>query len=110
MATWVWVVIAIVVVVVAALAVVAARNRRSAMLRARFGPEYDRAVEGSGDQRAAEAELLDRERQRAQFEVVPLPEDARLRFAAEWRDLQERFVDQPAPATAAADALVSQVM
>jgi hypothetical protein len=110
MATLVWVVIAIVVVVAAALVAVAARKRRSAVLRDRFGPEYDRVVESSGDQRAAEAELRDRERQRAQFEVEPLPEAARLRFAGEWRDLQERFVDEPAPAAAAADALVTQVM
>jgi hypothetical protein len=110
MATLIWVVIAIVVVVAVALVAVAARKRRSAALRDRFGPEYDRVVESSGDQRAAEAELRDRERQRAQFDVEPLPEAARLRFAGEWRELQERFVDEPAPAAAAADALVTQVM
>ena len=110
MATWVWVVIAIVVVAVVALVAVGARNRRTAMLRDRFGPEYDRAIENSDDRRAAEADLLGRERQRAQFDVRPLPEADRLRFANEWRDLQERFVDEPAPAAAAADALVVRVM
>jgi hypothetical protein len=58
----------------------------------------------------AEADLRARERQRAQFNVEPLPEDARLRFAGEWRDLQERFVDQPEQATGAADTLVTRVM
>src|ERR1700733_4617608 len=106
MATLIWVVIAIVVVVAVALVAVAARKRRSAALRDRFGPEYDRVVESSGDQRAAEAELRDRERQRAQSGWEPRPEAARLRFAGEWRELQERFVDEPAPAAAAADALV----
>ena len=110
MAAWVWVVIAIVVVVVIALVAVGARNRRTAMLRDRFGPEYDRAIENSDDRRAAEAELRGRERRRAQFDVKPLPEADRLRFANEWRDLQERFVDEPAPAAAAADALVVRVM
>jgi hypothetical protein len=110
MATWVWVVIAIVVVVVIALVAVGARNRRTAMLRDRFGPEYDRVIENSDDRRAAEADLRGRERQRAQFDVKPLPEADRLRFANEWRELQERFVDQPAPAAAAADALVTRVM
>ena len=110
MATWVWVVIAIVVVAVIALVAVGARNRRTAMLRDRFGPEYDRVIENSDDQRAAEADLRGRERRRAQFDVKPLPEADRLRFANEWRDLQERFVDQPAPAAAAADALVARVM
>jgi hypothetical protein len=106
----VWIVIVIVVVAVVALVAVGARKRRTALLRDRFGPEYDRAVENSDDRRAAEAGLRDRERQRAQFDVEPLPEADRVRFAAEWRDLQERFVDQPAPATAAADALITRVM
>jgi hypothetical protein len=110
MATWVWVVIAIAVVIVIALVAMGARNRRTAMLRDRFGPEYDRAVENRGDQRAAEADLRAREEQRAQFDVKPLPEAARLRFAGEWRDLQERFLDQPAQAAGAADALITRVM
>ncbi len=107
---WVWVVIAIVVVVVVVLVVMAARRRRTAMLRGHFGPEYDRAVENSEDQRAAEANLRAREKQRAQFELQPLPEATRLGFASEWRDLQERFVDQPAQATGAADSLIIRVM
>ena len=106
----VWIVIAIVVVAVVALVAVVARNRRTAMLRDRFGPEYDRAVDSSEDRRAAEAELLARQKQRAQFDVKPLPEADRLRFAAEWRDLQERFLDDPAASADAADALVTRVM
>jgi len=82
MATWIWIVIIIAVVAVVALAAVAARNRRTAMLRDRFGPEYDRTVENRDDRRAAEAELLARQKQRAQFDVKPLPEADRLRFAA----------------------------
>ncbi len=110
MATWVWVVIAIAVVVVVALVAVGAKKRKTAMLRDRFGPEYDRAVENRGDQRAAEADLRAREKQRAQFEVKPLPEATRLGFADEWRDVQEHFVDQPAQATTAADTLITRVM
>ena len=110
MAAWVWVVIVIAVVVVVALVAVGARKRRTAMLRGHFGPEYDRAVENSEDQRAAEANLRAREKQRAQFDLQPLPEATRLSFANEWRDLQERFVDQPAQATGAADTLITRVM
>ena len=110
MTTWVWVVIAIAVVVVIALVAVGARNRRTAMLRDRFGPEYDRVVASSDDQRAAEAELRARERQRAQFDIKPLPEADRLRFAGEWRELQERFLDEPAQSAAAADVLITRVM
>ena len=110
MAAWVWVVIVIAVVVVVALVAVGARKRRTALLRGHFGPEYDRAVENSEDQRAAEANLRAREKQRAQFDLQPLPEATRLGFASEWRDLQERFVDQPAQATGAADTLITRVM
>jgi len=110
MATLVWVIVAIVVVAALALAALVARNRRTAMLRERFGPEYDRAVANSDDKHAAEAELLARQKQRAQFDVKPLPEAERLRFAGEWRELQERFMDEPAQAVDAADALITRVM
>src|SRR5579859_5504162 len=110
MAALVWIVIAIAVVVVVALVAVGTKNRRTARLRDRFGPEYDRAVDNSDGQRAAEAELLARQKQRAQFDVKPLPEADRLRFAAEWRDLQELFLDEPVQAVSAADALVTRVM
>lgn len=106
----VWVVIAIVIVAVIALVAVGARKRRTAMLRDRFGPEYDRVVENRDDRRAAEADLRGREKLRAQFDVKPLPEATRVRFAEEWRDVQENFVEQPAQATTEADALITRVM
>lgn len=110
MAAWIWVVIVIAVVAVIALAVVGSRKRRTAVLRDRFGPEYDRTVENSDGRRAAEAELRDREHRRAEFDIKPLPESARLSYANEWQEVQEHFVDEPAEATAAADALVTRVM
>lgn len=110
MAAWVWILIAIVVVIVIVLLALATMRRRSSMLRQRFGPEYDRTVEARDGRRAAEAELRAREKQRAQFTIKPLPEATRLRFANEWRAVQERFVDQPAQAVAAADTLVTAVM
>jgi hypothetical protein len=110
MASWVWILIVITIAAVAAIAALTARQRRTAVLRRRFGPEYDRAVQAREDRRAAEADLRARERQRAQFEIVPLPESARLEFLDEWRDVQELFVDEPAQAVEAADALVTRVM
>jgi hypothetical protein len=110
MATWVWIVIAIAVVVVIGLVAAGARRRRTAELRDRFGPEYDRAVENRDGRRAAEADLRAREKERAQFDIEPLPEATRLRFADEWRVLQERFIDQPTQAAAGADTLITRVM
>jgi hypothetical protein len=110
MASWVWILIALAVVVVIALIAMAVRQRRATALRERFGPEYDRAVEGREDRRAAEAELRDREKQRARLDIRPLPEEARARFAQEWQDVQERFVDQPHQAVMAGDRLLYSVM
>jgi heme exporter protein D len=110
MASWVWILIAIAVVVVIALIAMAVRQRRATALRERFGPEYDRAVEAREDRRAAEAELRDREKQRARLDIKPLPEGTRARFAQEWQDVQERFVDQPQEAVVTADRLLYSVM
>jgi hypothetical protein len=110
MAIWAWILIIIAIVVVAALIALAARQRRTTALQQRFGQEYDRALAVKGDRPAAEAELRERERQRARFDIKPLPESTRAQFAGEWRDLQERFVDEPAEAVVAADGLVYRVM
>jgi hypothetical protein len=110
MAAWTWILIVIAVLAVFAGIAVVAPQRRTAALRRRFGPEYDRAVEARQDKRAAEADLLDRERRRAQFDIRALPEDTQARFAQEWRDLQERFLDQPSDSVVAADSLVYSVM
>jgi hypothetical protein len=110
MASWVWILIVIAAVVVIALIAMAVRQRRATALRQRFGPEYDRAVEGREDRRAAEAELRDREKQRARLDIKPLPEGTRERFAQEWQDVQERFVDQPQEAVVTADRLLYSVM
>ena len=110
MATWVWILIVIAAVVIVALVAMVLRQRRTTALRQRFGPEYDRTVEAREGRGAAEADLRDREKQRAQLDIRPLPEDARARFAQDWRDVQERFVDQPSEAVVAADRLVYSVM
>ena len=110
MATWVWIVIVIAVVVVIGLVAAQARRRRTTALRDRFGPEYDRAIQNHDGRRAAEADLRAREKERAQFNIEPLPEATRLQFADEWRVLQEQFIDQPAQAAAGADTLITRVM
>jgi hypothetical protein len=110
MATWFWIVLVIVVVLIALVAAMAARRRRTMALRERFGPEYDRAVDARENQRAAEAELRGRERERAQLDIRPLPEASRVRYTEEWRAVQQSFVDQPEEATLAGYDLVNRVM
>ena len=61
MATWLLAVIAAVAVLIIALVVIGAvRARRRAALKRRFGPEYDRTVEGADSRRKAERELDER--------------------------------------------------
>jgi hypothetical protein len=105
-----------VLVIVAILALLAlgiaafARRRRSDALRHRFGPEYDHAVERTGDRARAEAELAAREKRVAKLELRELPEPERVRFAESWRDVQARFVDNPGMAVRDADRLVKELM
>jgi predicted nucleic acid-binding protein len=111
MPVWAWIVIAVVValVVLAAIAVYL-RNRQTARLQERFGPEYQRTVAERGDQRSAEKELAERERQREKIDILPLSDDARGRYVESWRAVQTRFVDDPAGAVGDADRLITDAM
>jgi hypothetical protein len=110
MGTGLLVVIVIVVVALLAVAFLLGQRRRTQGLRERFGPEYQRTVARTGDRRAGEARLAERERRRGEFEVVELEPAARDRYAEAWRATQGKFVDDPVAATREADELVSDVM
>ena len=78
MSTWIWVALAVVVIVIAVGVVASAiRRRRSQILQTGFGPEYDRTIERTGDQSAAEADLRDRRRRHDELELQPLAPVAR---------------------------------
>jgi hypothetical protein len=100
----------ILVIVVGAVAWSLMQRRRTEDLRARFGPEYDRAVHELGDQRQAEAELEARQKRVERLDIQPLSTSERDRFAEAWRATQARFVDEPAAAITDADRLVAEVM
>jgi hypothetical protein len=105
-----WVIVAILVVVVVVLVVLLMRSRRSEQLQKEFGPEYGRVLADHGDRREAESELAERRDRRAKLEIRELEPATRERYAERWAAAQRAFVDQPAPAVAEADALVSEVM
>ncbi len=108
-----WAVIVLVVVIIAGLVMIAAamaQRRRTARLRRRFGPEYDRLVSTKGDRRRAEAELearLNRVRSMPLRELEPAD---RARFAEAWRAVQARFVDDPKRVVVQADGLIGETM
>ena len=106
-----FIVAGVVVVVIAVLAVLfLSRRRRSDHLRARFGPEYDRAVEDSGGRGKAEAHLHQREKRVGKFDIRPLRTNERDIYVASWREVQAVFVDDPQSAVVRADQLVGDVM
>lgn len=100
---------AAVVIALIVLAVALDRRRRQ-RLRERFGPEYDRTVEDAGSKRAAEHDLGQREKRHEDLDIKPLSSRARERYAQEWRQVQENFVDRPEGAVQDADRLVTSLM
>lgn len=109
---WFWLVVVAVAALVlgSALAWFFLRRRSSTKLKKRFGPEYENVVTQTGDRTVAEEELRRREHRVEKFHIKPLPEEARARYADEWRAVQSEFVDRPDMAVASADDLVERVM
>jgi hypothetical protein len=97
-------------VVIGTLAWLAANVYRSRSLRARFGPEYERVVQATGDRRKAEAELAARQRRVDKLHLRSLAEGERTLYLQGWRAAQSRFVDEPRLAVSEADRLVGEVM
>jgi hypothetical protein len=101
------------VVVMIAIAVVMAvrwQRQKTARLRERFGPEYDRAVLTHGSAGKAEAKLVSRETRVEKLKFRDLSVAQRERFLNGWATLQSRFVDHPKSAVTEADELVSLLM
>lgn len=99
-----------VIVLIAVVGWLLYERQRSDRLRSDFGPEYKRTVSDTGDRRAAEAELEQRQRRVEALSIRPLSPSDRARFAEAWREAQARFVDQPEAAIGDADRLIGEVM
>ena len=86
------------------------RRQSTERLRSRFGPEYVRAVEDNGGQRAAESELQARAARVRKYDLRALSPDERARFVAAWTQVQAQFVDDPPAAAQSADDLLGEMM
>jgi type VI protein secretion system component VasK len=102
--------IALGVVVLCVVVFALVRTKRRTRLRAQFGPEYGRAVEELGSETRADSELSARRARVARLDLRRLSRAEAERFAAEWRGIQARFVDDPRAAIADADAAVQRLM
>jgi hypothetical protein len=98
------------IIVLAAIVYAVYRQQRSKALKDKFGPEYDRAVDSYGGQGRAESVLAKREKRVEKLDIHPLTPQESSRFAAQWKTVQMRFVDDPASSIGDADRLVAQVM
>jgi len=105
------VVTAIVVFIVGGfLGVYFSRRQRTKRLQEKFGPEYDRMVSETEDQRKVEDELEARLDRVEALEIQALSEEQREHFAGQWQSTQAKFVDQPLVAIQEADQLIKKIM
>jgi hypothetical protein len=109
-----WAVIAIVALIAIIIAIFIARSRERSResddLRSRFGPEYDRTVESTGDRRQAEDNLRHREERAESLRLRELSTEQRQHYANWWTQVQTMFVERPAIALGEADRLVTDLM
>lgn len=99
----------IAVLVVAAIVVLGPALLRQVRMRHQFGPEYDRLAKEVGSRKAV-AELTARQQRVNALGIHPLSAEQQARYSGEWTAVQQRFVEDPAGAVAAAGALVWDVM
>jgi hypothetical protein len=102
--------IVVIVCVIVAVALLLARRNKTRALQQRFGKEYDRTVTERGSEKEAQAELEQRQKRVANFNIHKLPAAERDRYAETWRAVQSRFVDDPKGAVVEADDTVISLM
>jgi hypothetical protein len=105
----------IIVIVVLVLAVLAfgamlLKRKRSEGLKEHFGTEYERTVAETGDRKAGESELRERQQRRRELDIRDLRPEERERFQEDWNSVQRDFVDNPVRAMDGADRLVVMIM
>ncbi|GGD66716.1 hypothetical protein [Croceicoccus mobilis] len=105
----VWVIIAAAVIAALAIWYFISRNRTK-RLRDRFGDEYDRTVETTGNTGKAEHELEERQRRVAALDIRPLTVAEHERFVHEWTEVKSIFVNSPAEAVLHADRTIGALM
>ena len=105
------VVAALVLVGIVVLVMRRRRNRRQReALEQRYGSEYRRTVEATGSQKAAAAELEDRERRHESLELQDLSVDDVRDVRSHLAALQYRFVDDPSEALLGMNRVLTEVL
>jgi hypothetical protein len=110
MTTAAWIVLLVGAAVIVLVCLLALKRNKTRKLRSKYGPEYDHLVHEHGNVMRAERELDRREKRVEKFHIHPLTREECDSFAAEWRSVQQRFVDDPKGSVAEADRVVQRTM
>jgi hypothetical protein len=103
--------VVVVLLIVAAIAVVTIQQKKkSALLRTRFGPEYELAVQEAGSRKKAEQALHSRVKRVEQLKIREVTGAERERYLGEWGAVQSRFIDNPRGTVTEADELVNALL
>jgi FtsZ-interacting cell division protein ZipA len=103
-------VVVVLVIIGLILGVVSSRRQRSKRFHKKYGTEYDHTVEVMGNEKKAQTEMDERQKHVETLNIRPLSLSERERYLAEWKAVQNKFIDQPGQATVEADHLIMEVM
>jgi FtsZ-interacting cell division protein ZipA len=103
-------VVVILVIIGLILGAVSSRRQRTKRFQKKFGPEYEHTVQSAGNEKKAQSELNERQKHVDTLDIRPLSVSERERYQAEWKAVQNKFIDQPGQATIEADHLIMEVM
>lgn len=107
---WIWIAVgAVAVLIIAGLFARGARVSRTDSLRAKFGNEYEHAVNEHG-RTHGERVLLERAEEVSKYSIVPLSASDQERFRRDWQRVEQRFLERPTTAVVEADELIADIM
>lgn len=104
------IILVVVLLVVIAVAAWAVQRQRTARLRQRFGDEYDRTLDRTGNRRETEQTLAQVVQRRDELTLRPLTAQQRQGWVEQWGEVQTRFVDSPGEAVTTARDLLPVLM
>jgi hypothetical protein len=104
------IILVVILLVVIAVAAWLVQRQRTARLRRRFGDEYDRTLDRSGNRREAEQTLAQVVQRREELTLRPLTAQQRQSWVEQWGAVQSRFVDSPDEAVTTARDLLPALM
>ena len=103
---------AIVVVLVLAFVLIRAFGRHHGKrdFASHYGEEYERLVTETGSKEKAEERLIAREQRVADYHLHALDKAAQERYAAQWKNVQASFVDDPKASLAQAGEVLDKIL